>query len=82
MLIAPPDTRSWLVHEFKKGHEKGRPWYVNESCSPSGLTTVLVVPYLETTKDKSDADISSTLASTLPMAAVLFPGCIFGVDRC
>ncbi|KAF1934342.1 uncharacterized protein M421DRAFT_415375 [Didymella exigua CBS 183.55] len=30
----------------------------------------LIVPYAEPAKDKSDGDMSSTMASTLPMAAV------------
>ncbi|KAF3050718.1 hypothetical protein E8E11_004938 [Didymella keratinophila] len=30
----------------------------------------LIVPYAEPAKDKSDGDMSSTMASTLPMAAI------------
>ncbi|KAF2691506.1 hypothetical protein K458DRAFT_1518 [Lentithecium fluviatile CBS 122367] len=30
----------------------------------------LIVPYAEPTKDKSDGDMASTMASTLPMAAI------------
>ncbi|KAH7126742.1 hypothetical protein B0J11DRAFT_526340 [Dendryphion nanum] len=30
----------------------------------------LIVPYVEPAKDKSDGDMSSTMATTLPMAAI------------
>ncbi|KAF2653974.1 SUI1-domain-containing protein [Lophiostoma macrostomum CBS 122681] len=38
----------------------------------------LIVPYAEPTKDKSDGDIGSTMASTLPMAAVTFANRMVG----
>ena len=34
------------------------------------LTCAAVIPYREPTKDKNEGDISSTMSSTLPMAAV------------
>ncbi|KAI4275259.1 MAG: hypothetical protein LQ337_003358 [Flavoplaca oasis] len=33
----------------------------------------LIIPYAEPTKEKNDTDFSSTLSSTLPMAAVGVP---------
>ena len=54
------------------------------------LTKGTVIPYAEPTKEKNDTDFSSTLSSTLPMAAVcaLVPHpsngwqCTTDVSRC
>ena len=32
--------------------------------------SAVVIPYVDTVKDKNDGDISSTIGTTLPMAAV------------
>ena len=54
-------------------HDLGRPRQAHTHLVKPLLTAAAVIPYREPTKDKNEGDMSSTMASTLPMAAVRTP---------
>ena len=63
-------------HVLQKGHETARARCASPPiplCPPTSLSLLPAVPYVQATKKESDGDMSSTLATTLPMAAVSPP---------